>query len=34
MVRGRSEGFEEDGVSMLVSRVGMNRSYVKEGRTR
>ena len=33
-MRGRPEGFEEDRVSVFVSREGMNRSYVKEGRTR
>lgn len=34
MVRGRSECFERDGVSVFVSREEMNRTYVKEGKVK
>lgn len=34
MVRGRSEGFEGDDVSVFVSREETNRIYVKEGKVK
>ncbi len=33
-LQGRSEGLEEDGVSVFVSREGMNRIYVKGGKVK
>lgn len=34
MVRGRSDVFEDESVSVSVSREGMNRIYVKEGKVK